>query len=112
MLTGDKMETAENIGLSCNLVSSDFEIIRLKQYTEEKVQNYLGTYQEKINIARQKRKKVCTVIDGKCLGVILKTKERAIQYLNLMKECESVICCRATPMQKADVVRLVSPTLT
>lgn len=108
MLTGDKMETAENIGLSCNLIDSNFELIRLTQNNEQDAQNYLGTYQEKLNLAKQSRKNVCTVIDGICLGVILKDKERAIQYLNLMKECESVICCRVTPMQKADVVRLVS----
>lgn len=107
MLTGDKMETAENIGLSCNLIDSNFELIRLTQNNEQDAQNYLGIYQEKLNLAKQKRKNVCTVIDGICLGVILKDKERAIQYLNLMKECESVICCRVTPMQKADVVRLV-----
>ena len=107
MLTGDKMETAENIGLSCNLINDDFDLIRLTQRSEEESQNYLSKYQEKINIARQKGRKACTVIDGICLGVILKNKERAIQYLNLMKDCESVICCRVTPMQKAQVVRLV-----
>ena len=28
MLTGDKMETAENIAKSCNLIQSHFEILR------------------------------------------------------------------------------------
>lgn len=107
MLTGDKMETAENIGLSCNLIDKEFELLRLMQNNEQEAQNYLGTYQDKMNLARSKKKRVCTVIDGICLGVILKDKERAIQYLNIMKDCESVICCRVTPMQKADVVRLV-----
>lgn len=30
MLTGDKMETAENIAKSCRLIQSDFHILRLK----------------------------------------------------------------------------------
>ena len=30
MLTGDKFETAENIGLSCELIKDDFEVFRLK----------------------------------------------------------------------------------
>lgn len=30
MLTGDKMETAENIAKSCKLIQPAFEIIRLK----------------------------------------------------------------------------------
>lgn len=28
MLTGDKMETAENIAKSCNLIQSSFEILK------------------------------------------------------------------------------------
>jgi magnesium-transporting ATPase (P-type) len=44
MLTGDKMETAENIGLSCNLINASFELLRLTQSNEQDVQNYLGTY--------------------------------------------------------------------
>jgi magnesium-transporting ATPase (P-type) len=28
MLTGDKMETAENIAKSCNLIQNDFVVIR------------------------------------------------------------------------------------
>jgi magnesium-transporting ATPase (P-type) len=30
MLTGDKMETAENIAKSCKLIQPGFEILRLK----------------------------------------------------------------------------------
>jgi phospholipid-transporting ATPase len=30
MLTGDKMETAENIAKSCRLIQQDFHILRLK----------------------------------------------------------------------------------
>ena len=30
MLTGDKMETAENIAKSCNLIQPSFEILRYK----------------------------------------------------------------------------------
>jgi len=35
MLTGDKMETAENIGLSCNLIDKEFELLRLMQNNEQ-----------------------------------------------------------------------------
>jgi magnesium-transporting ATPase (P-type) len=30
MLTGDKMETAENIAKSCRLIQPDFTVLRLK----------------------------------------------------------------------------------
>jgi magnesium-transporting ATPase (P-type) len=30
MLTGDKFETAENIGMSCRLISSDFHVYKMR----------------------------------------------------------------------------------
>lgn len=38
MLTGDKLETAENIARSCQLIKDDFEVFRLK--TKQDVANY------------------------------------------------------------------------
>jgi len=108
MLTGDKRETAENIGLSCNLINSNFELIRLTQHSVEESRNFLPKMQDSINLARQRKREVCTVVEGECLHNILLERELALQYLNLMKDCESVICCRVTPMQKAQVVRLVN----
>ena len=30
MLTGDKFETAENIGMSCKLISEDFHVFKMQ----------------------------------------------------------------------------------
>lgn len=35
MLTGDKLETAENIGRSCNLIQDSFAIMKLHQKENE-----------------------------------------------------------------------------
>ena len=35
MLTGDKLETAENIGKSCGIIGIDFQIIRVRQKTKD-----------------------------------------------------------------------------
>ena len=47
MLTGDKLETAENIGHSCKLLTRDMQITRLgsaqdvdQQLTESKIMEY------------------------------------------------------------------------
>ena len=37
MLTGDKMETAENIAKSCNLIQSSFEILRYINHGDSQV---------------------------------------------------------------------------
>ena len=34
MLTGDKLETAENIGKSCRLITPDMEILRITETDE------------------------------------------------------------------------------
>ena len=33
------------------------------------------------------------------------------ETLNMLKQCEAVICCRVTPKQKADVVRLIKNSM-
>lgn len=37
MLTGDKMETAENIAKSCNLIQSNFSILRYVNHGDHKM---------------------------------------------------------------------------
>lgn len=41
MLTGDKMETAENIAKSCNLFQSSFQILRLNAPNKTNIINEL-----------------------------------------------------------------------
>jgi magnesium-transporting ATPase (P-type) len=50
MLTGDKMETAENIAKSCNLIQSNFEILR---YSCTKKDHILNTLQELSRVASE-----------------------------------------------------------
>ena len=45
------------------------------------------------------------------LGYIIKDKDLRKKYVNLIKDFESVICCRVTPKQKADVVSLIKTYL-
>ena len=42
MLTGDKLETAENIARSCNLVEPTMEILYMREYTLEDVKKVLA----------------------------------------------------------------------
>jgi len=51
------------------------------------------------------------VVDGPTLTHIFKNKDIALPFLDLAKQCKSVICCRVSPKQKADVVLLVRNNL-
>lgn len=46
------------------------------------------------------------VIDGETLGYALRPELKTM-FLNLATQCETVVCCRVSPAQKALVVKLV-----
>lgn len=52
------------------------------------------------------------VVDGKTLTVILDPRSGLVRpFLELTKTCASVLACRATPLQKAYIVRIVKEQL-
>lgn len=50
------------------------------------------------------------VIDGRTLDWALQDELQS-DFLELSKHCKAVICCRSTPLQKSQVVRLVRDKL-
>uniref|UniRef100_A0AAY4BEF7 Phospholipid-transporting ATPase n=1 Tax=Denticeps clupeoides TaxID=299321 RepID=A0AAY4BEF7_9TELE len=70
VLTGDKQETAENIGYSCNMLREEMnDIFIVAAYALEPTME--------------------------------------LEFLRTACMCKTVICCRVTPLQKAQVVELV-----
>lgn len=107
MLTGDKMETAENIGYSCKLINSSFGVIKMSSSSEAEADKDLLRSKLQYRKIREEGRPVAVIIDGTALEFVLKNFERCLMYLALLKDCESVICCRVTPKQKAAVVKVV-----
>nr|CAD7193568.1 unnamed protein product [Timema douglasi] len=57
-------------------------------------------------------KKRALVVDGKTLTYILDRRSNLQKpFLDLTRYCSSVLCCRATPLQKAYIVRVVKEQL-
>ncbi|GLA93417.1 hypothetical protein AtubIFM61612_010613 [Aspergillus tubingensis] len=121
VLTGDKVETAINIGYSCNLLSNDMELIvfnvpgdqleRASQELDNQLQRFglIGSDAELLAARHDHRPPPPThavVIDGDTLKLML-GDELKQRFLLLCKQCKSVLCCRVSPAQKAAVVRLV-----
>ncbi len=46
-------------------------------------------------------------MEASSLTLILSSIEHKKYFLKIAKTCEAVICCRVSPSQKADVVRLI-----
>jgi len=112
VLTGDKQETAINIAHSCRLFSSDMEVIKLNARSRDAAESSISLYLEQCKNSTLAREKRALVVDGKTLIYIL-DKRANIQhlFLNLTKMCSAVLACRATPLQKAYLVRIVKEVL-
>lgn len=121
VLTGDKVETAINIGFSCNLLNNDMELILLKIEDENvetaraELDKHLKTFNitgsdEELKAARRNHEPPAPthaiVIDGDSLKLVLEEELRQ-KFLLLCKQCKSVLCCRVSPSQKAAVVQMV-----
>ncbi|CAG7868656.1 unnamed protein product [Brassica rapa] len=128
VLTGDKMETAINIGFACSLLRQEMKqiIINLetphikalekageKDVTEQASRESVVKQMEegKALITRgpsdtDSHEAFALIIDGKSLTYALEDDFKQ-KFLDLATGCASVICCRSSPKQKALVTRLV-----
>jgi magnesium-transporting ATPase (P-type) len=98
MLTGDKLETAENIGYSCNLLNRDMHIIKcstLQDVTRE------FTAEKGVENEERMKKQVPRgiLIEAGALKHVLEDDSFTIKryFLKIAKTCEAVICCRVSP---------------
>ena len=122
VLTGDKMETAINIGFSCNLLTRAMTLIIVKGTDFDSTKHQLDEALEKFFSPNAKPKPVVSeggtggipdappvyalIIDGQSLKSALDGKLKAT-LVDLACRCKAVICCRVSPLQKAQVVGLI-----
>ncbi|XP_019521307.1 PREDICTED: probable phospholipid-transporting ATPase VD isoform X1 [Hipposideros armiger] len=126
MLTGDKQETAVNIAYACKLLEPDDKLFILNTQSKDACETRMGTIlkelqkknpaspeQESLNEALSQPpapedagQRAGLVITGKTLEFALQESLQR-QFLELTACCYAVVCCRATPLQKSKVVKLV-----
>lgn len=112
VLTGDRQETAINIGMSCKLLSEDMNLLIINE--ETKMETKLNL-QEKLSAIQEHQYDVedgsldsslALIIDGHSLSFALEPDLEDL-FIQLGTRCKAVICCRVSPLQKALVVKLV-----
>ncbi|GAU88520.1 hypothetical protein RvY_01206 [Ramazzottius varieornatus] len=106
VLTGDKMETAINIGHSCNLLNRDMTLFTVNETSLDRVREVLFKFKNDIKEMLHPENGAGLIVDGRALTYALAMDLRK-DFLDLATLCDAVICCRVSPMQKADVVSLV-----
>lgn len=125
VLTGDKMETAINIGFACSLLRQGMKQIIISLETpdikalekvgdkavitkasKESVVHQIAAGKAQVTASSGSSEAYALIIDGKSLAYALQDDVKNL-FLQLAIGCASVICCRSSPKQKALVTRLV-----
>lgn len=102
MLTGDKRETAINIARSANLAKSFSEIYVLDATVADPQESMRGVF---VDIEQGLVSHSVLVVDGYTLSIVEKNEVLSNMFFELAVRIDSVICCRASPSQKADLVK-------
>ncbi|KAH8304501.1 hypothetical protein KR059_011394 [Drosophila kikkawai] len=98
VLTGDKVETAFNIGLACRHIPPNSKPHFVVNLTEVSA---LKARLQELEAAEAE----VLVIDGATIAALLKHFPR--EFADLALRCRAVLCCRLSPLQKCEIVTLV-----
>ncbi|KAK5924796.1 hypothetical protein CgunFtcFv8_017378 [Champsocephalus gunnari] len=106
ILTGDKQETAINIGHSCRLLTKNMGMLVVNEDTLDRTRETLSHHCGVLGDALYKENDFALIIDGTTLKYALTFGVRQY-FLDLALSCKAVICCRVSPLQKSEVVEMV-----
>ncbi|XP_060682088.1 phospholipid-transporting ATPase IB isoform X2 [Hemiscyllium ocellatum] len=106
VLTGDKQETAINIGYSCKLVSQSMSLLIVNEDSLDATRETLTHHCEDLGESLNKENELALIIDGHTLKYALSFEVRR-SFLDLALSCKAVICCRVSPLQKSEIVDMV-----
>ncbi|XP_071642117.1 probable phospholipid-transporting ATPase IA isoform X6 [Temnothorax longispinosus] len=107
VLTGDKQETALNIGYSCKLITHGMPLYIINESSLDKTREVIIQRCLDFGIDLKCKNEVALIIDGSTLDYALSCDIR-MEFLELCSACKVVICCRVSPIQKAEVVDLIT----
>ncbi|XP_066929021.1 phospholipid-transporting ATPase IF-like isoform X2 [Clytia hemisphaerica] len=112
VLTGDKQETAVNISHSCGHIKHGMEVMfvtqrRTGEAASEALTECEHTLTSQEGVVDGEEKEFALVVDGSTLAHILPDEAVVDQLIKVSRQCVAVLCCRMSPLQKAQVVKLV-----
>uniref|UniRef100_A0A8B9K503 Phospholipid-transporting ATPase n=1 Tax=Astyanax mexicanus TaxID=7994 RepID=A0A8B9K503_ASTMX len=114
VLTGDKQETAVNIACACKLLRPTDQLLTANCDSKRDISTSIERgLPDRSAVTSEDQAAVSgftLVIDGRTLDFALEEDLQKL-FLDLTGNCRSVICCRSTPLQKSQVVRLVGDSL-
>jgi phospholipid-transporting ATPase len=131
VLTGDKLETAENIGYSANLLNRSMHVEVISAPTVDSMRERLlavsarssdrparrrssSSFLQRVasnrsssSLGQGRSQDISVVIDGSNLALIEGNDEMEKLFMDVSDVCKTVICARVTPSQKAKMVQML-----
>ena len=121
VLTGDKKDTAKSIAFSCRLLTHDFTLFEITEgLPNEDLRKQLNEYlarllsqglDEGIKERSEKSEKYGLIISAEEITKVTSSDELLKVFYEVAIRCNSVLCCRVSPKQKALVVNIVKNNL-
>ena len=118
ILTGDKLETSLSVALSSMLLTDIMPVVIFRddqlidsesEVAKKKNREIINSKIDETETYKRNDQKLGLVIEGGALTIMLKPEYQQA-LLKMCKLCNSVICCRMSPLQKAEVTKLVKNT--
>ncbi|KAK0428683.1 hypothetical protein QR680_010944 [Steinernema hermaphroditum] len=106
VLTGDKLETATNIGMSCSLIRTGMNTLVISKDSRAETLETVKNYVHQQLPASGDDPNLVVVIDGRSLQHLV-DEGAPFEFVRLALAASSLICCRCTPKQKAAMVHLL-----
>ena len=97
VLTGDKIETAINIGFSCGLIDNDMHQILVTGNDTESVQKNLNEASKFVDGNYVLKQPSAVVVGGESLLRIELSPKLREQFLEVVENCTVVLACRVSP---------------
>ena len=108
MLTGDKMDTAISIAFSCKLVTHEFKLLQIPENSKKTdIHVFINNALESIHSVSNDTIKYALVLETDDIARIMSDSILQNNFYKLTVFCKAVICCRASPKQKAQMVNLI-----
>jgi phospholipid-transporting ATPase len=104
VLTGDKIETAINIGYSCALITNDMGRLLIDGSSRDEVVQQLHDSLQSVEM--KEYTKFALIVAGDSL-IRAMHKDNVSIFLKLTRRVNVVLACRVSPQQKADIVKLI-----
>jgi len=112
VLTGDKLETAISVAYSCNLLDSDMtQMLLARQPDKEACADCVERYWSVLHGQNNGNRKTGTetryalIADGRSLHMAMVAHKA--KFREVCEKCTVVLCCRMSPIQKADIVQMI-----